>query len=270
MMGTTTPTGAGKAREIFISTVQFEDELKSGKRTVLDLAPLAATFGVQGVEYRDVHWKDKVRELPAVRSQLAQLRLKATYTTVTALCHKDPAAQNQLLQDIEDTRALGALLLRVNLGEWPGSGTGAGAIHSAARGALERASSLGIHLSLENNSRPPDHLLADIEKALRVFNCRFLGTNIDFGNYVTTDQDPIAAIRTLTSWIDYTHAKDAWKAADGWKSTYLGNGTLPLKAIIAALDATDKPIPFCFEFPGGSDPDGAITKSLEFMAKLGG
>lgn len=256
-------------REIFISAVQFADELKSGARTVLDLAPLAAKLGVQGVEYRDVYWKDKATELPAVRGQLVKLRLKGTYTTLTPLFNRDPAMRQQLLQDIEDAKSLGSPLLRVNLGEKPGDGLDAAAIRMAARGAIERASKRRIRLSLENNSMAPGYTVEEIRRAVETFNCRFLVINIDFANFVTTGQDAVAAIKALAPRINYTHVKDAKKTPHGWESTYLGNGILPLKEIIAALDATGKRFPFCFEFPGEGDPEGAIRKSLEFMAKLG-
>ena len=82
-------------------------------------------------------------------------------------------------------------------------------------------------------------------------------------------QDPIAAIHGLGRWINYIHAKDAKKTGDRWRSTFLGNGSLPLRGIIAALDATGKTVPFCFEFPGEGDPEGAIRKSLEFVGMLG-
>ncbi len=68
---------------------------------MLDLAPLAASMGVQRVEYRDVYWKEKDRELPAVKAQLAQLKLKATYTTVTPMYAAEAAKHRQLLQDID-------------------------------------------------------------------------------------------------------------------------------------------------------------------------
>jgi sugar phosphate isomerase/epimerase len=256
-------------REIFISAIQFEEELTSGARTVLDLAPLAAKLGVQGVEYRDVYWKDKATDLPAVRGQLTKLRLKATYTTLTPLYNRDPTMRQQLLQDIEDAKTLGSPLLRVNLGEQPGGGPDAAAIRMAARGAIERAGKRRIRLSLENNSKAPGHMLEEITGAVEQFNCRFLVINIDFANFVATGQDAVAAIKALAPRIYYTHVKDAKQTPHGWKSTYLGNGTLPLKEIIAALDATGKRFPFCFEFPGEGDPEGAIRKSLEFMATLG-
>lgn len=262
--------GSRSAREIFVSAVQFDEQLRSGSRTVLCLAPVAAAVGARGVEYRDVYWKDKAMELPAVKRQLAELKLKATYTTATPLYHPDPAKQQQLLRDIQDARDLGAVLLRVNVGQRPGPGPADAKTHYAGRMAVERAAGLRVHLTLENNSTEPGHLLSDVAEVMATFACRFVGTNIDFANYAATGQDPLEAIRGLARWMNYIHAKDARKTAAGWQSTYLGNGTLPLKEIIAALDATGKAVPFCFEFPGGNNPEGSIRKSLEFLATLDG
>ena len=161
-------------------------------------------------------------------------------------------------------------MLRVILGESPGDRRDAAAIQMAAREAIERASKRRIRMSLENNSKAPGHTVAEIKGAVEEFNCRFLVVNIDFANFVTTGQDAVTAIQALAPRINYTHAKDAKKTPDGWKATYLGNGGLPLQDIIAALDATGRRVPFCFEFPGEGDPEGAIRKSLEFMARLGG
>jgi sugar phosphate isomerase/epimerase len=269
-MTTSGPGGGGRPRELFISAVQYDEQLRSGAKTVLDLAPLAASFGVQGVEFRDMYWREKDSELPQVRRQLAQHKLKAAYATRTPLYHPDPAMQRKLIEDIEDARGLGAMLLRVNVGQRPGAGPADARTHYAGRMGVERAAALRVHLTLENNSRPPDHLLSDMRETLGSFSCRFLGTTIDFANYVTTGQDPLEAIPALARWINYVHVKDARKIAEGWQSTYLGDGNLPLKAIMAALDATGKPIPLCFEFPGDGDPDGRIRKSLEYLATLEG
>lgn len=267
---TSPPVQGRPRREIFISAVQYDDRLRSGSMSVLELAPLAAAFGVHGVEYRDVHWRDTRVELPEVKRQLVQLKLSAAYTTMTPLYHPDPAAQQRLLCDIEDAGSLGAVLLRVNLGRRPGPGAADAKMHYAGRMAVERAAALRLRLTLENNSKAPDHLLLDVQQTLNTFSCRFFGANLDFANYVTTGQDPIAAVRGLARWINYVHAKDVRKTAEGWQSTYLGNGTLPLKDIIGALDATGKRIPLCFEFPGEGDPEGSIRKSLKFLAALEG
>ena len=83
---------------------------------VTELAPVAARLGLDGVEYREVYWRDKATELPAVREQVARLGLRLTYCTFTPLFNADPAARQQLLADIDDAAALGSPLLRVFLG----------------------------------------------------------------------------------------------------------------------------------------------------------
>jgi sugar phosphate isomerase/epimerase len=254
-------------REFLISAVQIDTELRSGTRTVLDLAPLAQKHGARGAEYRDYYWKDKQRELPAVREQLSRLGLLAAYTTNTTLYNTDPALQAQLLRDIEDASVLGSPLLRVNLGARPTPDRAAPVREGACR-AIEHAAHCGIRLALENNARPPGEQLSEIQEALQALSAPALGTNIDFANYVTCNQDPIAAIKALGPWIIYAHAKDTMRAGTGWKSASLGDGSLPLRDIFAALDATGANFLLCFEFPGEGDPDGAIARSKACLQRL--
>ena len=285
---TSPPVRGRQRREVFISAVQYDEQLRSGGMSVLDLAPRAAAFGVQGVEYRDVYWRDKRVELPEAKRQLAQLKLRVAYTTMAPLYHPDPAVQKRLLRDIEDARDLGATLLRVNLGQRPGTGPADAAIHYAGRMAVERAAALRVRLTLENNSKAPDHLLSDVRQTLVTFSCRFFGTNLDFANYVTTGQDPIAAIRALTRWINYVHAKDVrndcgWVAVHVSRERHLapeGDHRRPgcNRQAVSLLfrvpgrrrsGARDPPEP---GVPGdaGGDPERGIRQSLEFLATLEG
>lgn len=162
--------GRGRESGFLDFSDPFRKGIEVGKHVSLRFGSLAAKYGAQGVEYRDVYWKDKVRELTAVGNQLARMKLKATYTTVTTLYNRDQAKQKQLLQDIEDAKSLGSPLLRVQLGVRPGSGPVDAAVRRAAKEAVDYAKSLGIKLALENNSRPPGEKLSDIKATLGEFN----------------------------------------------------------------------------------------------------
>ncbi|MGD0237990.1 MAG: sugar phosphate isomerase/epimerase family protein [Syntrophorhabdales bacterium] len=258
--------GVAAMRPFLISAVHFDAELKSGKMSVLDLAPLAVKYVAQGVEYRDIYWKDKAKELSAVRDQTARLKLIVTYTTVTTLYSNDTQKQARLLADIEDAQALSAPLLRVNLGVRPAAGPEAAGQREAVRKAIEFASRLGVKLALENNSAAPGEQLSDIKATLEELNSPVLGTNMDFANYATTGQNPLNAIQALAPWIIYVHAKDAEKTDRGWRTTYLGGGTLPLREILAALDKTGRSFLFCLEYPGAGDPEGGLVKSRAYLA----
>ena len=139
---------AAQKRDILICGVQFDKELKSGEMSVLDLAPIAKRLGAAGVEYREIWWRDKMKEIPAVREQLAQLGLKGTYATFTTLYNRDPAKQQQLMQDLEDGYALGSPLMRVFRGKKPGDGPEDAGIRAASQRIIDRAASYGMTLAL--------------------------------------------------------------------------------------------------------------------------
>lgn len=258
---------AGK-HDVFVSGAQFEGQLASGTMSILEVAPIAAKLGAKGVEYRDVYWKDKANELPAVRDQLQQLDLKVAYATFATLYSRDQARREQLVQDLEDARALGAPLIRVFRGERVASSAEDVAMLDAARAFVDRAGSYGMRVALENYSGVAGGKLAEIREVLEQINSPVMGTNLDFANYDRNGEDPLAAIKELAPVILFSHLKDVHIAPDGRKNVYLGGGSLPLREILSALVATGRSFPFCFEFKSEGDPEGEITKSMEYLAKL--
>jgi len=257
-------------RDVLICGVQFDAELKSGSMSPLVLAPLAQKLGAQGVEYREVYWKDKASELPAVREQLDGLGLKRTYATFTTLFNRDPEKQRLLLQDLEDARALGAPLMRVFRGERPGDAPDDAPVLEAAHAALEKAAEYGIRLALENFVGSVGNKMEEIKETIERLASPAIGANIDTSNYVINKQSPVDAVRLLSPYIVYAHLKDARDTADGIKPTYLGNGFIPMGELIAALDETGRDFPVTFEFPGEGDPAGAIVKSIAYLTEFWG
>lgn len=255
-------------RDILICGAQFDAELKSGAMSQLELAPIAARLGAQGVEYREVYWKNKAVELPAAREELDRLGLKRTYATFTPLFNRDPERQERLMRDLEDAHSLGAPLMRVFRGERPDDGPDGARMLDAARAVLERAAGYGTRLALENFIGPGGTHMNEVKETLERLGSPAIGANIDTSNYVINEQDPIEAVRLLAPWIVYTHLKDARHTPEGLKATYLGNGIIPIDQVISALDATGRDFPLCFEFGGEGDPEGAIAKSLRYLDRL--
>ena len=255
-------------RDILICGVQFDSELKSGAMSVLDLATIATKHGAQGVVYREVYWKDKAKELPEVRAQLDAMGLKRTYATFTTLFNRDPAKQKQLLQDLDDAHAIGAPLMRVFRGDPPGDIPDDRPILAATRAVIDRAAAYGMRLALENHIGAFGNHMSDVKGTIDRLNSPVLGANIDTSNYFINHQNPVDAVHLLAPWIIYTHLKDARDTAEGLKATYLGNGIIPIGAIVAALDQTGRDFPFTFEFGGEGDPEGAIAKSMAYLKAL--
>ena len=255
-------------RQVLMSCVQYDSEIKSGKLSVLDMPAVAAKLGLAGVEYREVYWHDKATELPTLVARMSDAGLRTTYATFNTLFNADPAIRAALQEDLEDAAALGSTLLRVFRGEWPADNAEGEAMWDAARALIKRAGELGVTLAIENYARTPGNKLADVFGIVSQLNPMIVGTNIDVSNYVLNDEDPIAAIRALAPRVRYVHLKDVAITAKGKTPTYIGNGQLPYGDILTELEATGQDFPLCFEFGGEGDPELALRKSLDCLASL--
>jgi sugar phosphate isomerase/epimerase len=253
-------------RDVLVSGVEFDQGLKSGSISILEVAPIAKRLGAKGFEYREVYWRDKDKELPAVRDQIVQLGLKVTYATFHTLFDRDPEKQAMLMQDLEDAHALGAPLMRVFRGERPSNAAEDAGMMAAARAVVDRAGALGMRLALENFSGLPGSRPADLQEVLQIINSPVMGINIDFANYAANFVDPIQAINQLAPHVIYAHLKDAREPVESRKYVYLGGGLLPLPQIMAALDALKGDFLYCFEFQSEGDPEGSIAKSIAYLA----
>ena len=253
------------SRTVLISTVQFESDLRAGTISFVDLVERAKRLGVDGVEFRDVYWKDREHDIATVRPRLSELGLIATYATFVRLFD---ATENRgkLEQAVDEAAALGAPLLRIFPGLVPpADDSGA---WSAAERAIDDAASKGVGIALENFAGTPGSRLAEVKAVLDRIHSPSLGTNLDTGNYAQNGQDVAEAIRTLGDRIVSTHLKDVKDTPNGLASTYLGDGKLPFADLFAQLDRLPRKVLHCFEFGGGGDPEGRIKKSLELLKSL--
>lgn len=259
-----------KGHDIYMCAVQYDRELKAGEKSVLDLAPVAARLGLRGVEYRDVYWTDVERELPAVRDQLVAHGLDCAYATFTPLFSDDPVERARLRQVLAEARDLGARLLRVFRGQPTGDGEVDAPRREAGRAIVALAATYGVPLALENHIGHLGHRLEDVVEVLQRFDSPFLGANVDLANFVCNGQDPLEAIAALSPRIIYCHLKDVRQSSEGPQQTYLGNGSMPLPEILAAMVAVGGDFPMAFEFGGEGDPEGNLRRSMEYLARLAG
>ncbi len=249
-------------RPILISVMQWEDELRAGALATRDVIAAAARLGVDGVEVRPEFWRDKGRELPEARDLLATHGLLVTNATRNTLFGAAPDGAAALREDIDDTRALGAAQLRAFPGQHPAADDDAG--WAAGRALVDYAAARGIVLALENYAWTPGGRLAEIAAVLDRYPSPALATNIDIGNYTRHGDDVPTAIRTLGARAISAHLKDQDGPPD-FESQPLGDGALPLGAIMAELERLPQRLIYCFEFRGGGDPEGRIVGSLAYL-----
>jgi sugar phosphate isomerase/epimerase len=252
------------ASNALISTMQYHTELGTGALSLLDVVTAAHRLGAGGVEFRADYWRDKERDIAAVRHAAGEQGLLAIYATMATLFTQDAAGDEQLRQDTDDAVALGSPLLRVFLGAAPDDTDDPA--WERARAAVTYAADRGIILALENFARAPGCRVAEIARVLEAIDAPTLQTNVDIGNYALNEEDVVAAVQIFGPRVIMSHLKDA----NGADATYLGGGTSPLPAILAAFDALPQPIIHCFEYGGGDDPDGRIAASLAYLRERAG
>ncbi len=256
-------------RPLLLSIMQYEVPLAAGTMDVLGVLAKARAFGVDGVELRPEAWPAYQRELPAVRARLAEEGLLVTWAT-RSLLFGDAQAQATLRADVDAAQRLGAPLVRLFSGAVPPDDDAAAWAGAAA--AVAYAAERGVVLALENYSGTPGGTLAEVRRVLERLPSPALGTTYDMGNYAVRGEDPLAALRVVGPRVVYAHLKDGPFVAGGAPPfqgappfTYLGGGSLPLREILAGLDALPGRILYTFEFRGGGDPDGRIRASLAFL-----
>jgi len=248
-------------RPVYICVSQYADELYAQAMLVTEVVEKACLLGANGVELRPELWPAYERELAATRQLVESLNLGLTYATRNPLFSPDAASQRALLHDVDTAVALGSPLLRVFPGQTPPDDDSGWA---AASEVVAYAASLGIVLALENYVGMPGGTLAEIVHILDRIQLPALKTNIDIGNYVVRDQDVLEAISTVGHRAVYAHLKDRADDPEG-PHACLGEGTMALSPILDALDALPQDMIYCFEFPGGGEPDERIRKSLAYV-----
>ena len=251
---------ADSRRPVLISVMQYEEALNSGALAVADVIAAAGELGADGLEIRPQYWRDRARELPEARARIAERGLLVTYATTVTLFSADPEDGPRLRRDIDDALALGAPQLRVFPGPVPAEGDEAG--WAAGRAIVDYAGERGIVLALENYAWSPGGTIAESARTLARFPA--LRANLDIANYQRHDEDILEAIRAFGGRAVSAHVKDQGGAPD-WASFALGEGSLPLPRIMAALEALPQPLIYCFEFRGGGDPAGRIASSLAYL-----
>ncbi len=248
--------------------MQFEAQLRAGALAAADLPRLARSAGVAGVEFREVYWKDRTREIPLTRRAIDEHGVIATFATFTTLLDADPAARQRLLEQIDDARDLGVSVMRVFRGAWPFGGDEK-AMWAGARMALQRAADHGITLMLENYLRVPGNHRFELEAALYVLRAPNLRVNVDIANYIQNGEDPLANIRAFGTRIGYSHLKDVRRTETGLAVVPVGDGDLDWSEILDLYDATGDPFPLTLEHQGGDEPLASIVRAREALERLG-
>ncbi len=158
------------------------------------------------------------------------------------------------------------------------------AIMQEACAELSRyADSIEAHFAVETGPEPAETL----KRFLDSLGSRGVAVNLDPANFVmVTGDDPIQAVYTLKNYIVHTHAKDGIKLKDGnpeaiygiieeailagdyFRELPLGEGDVPFKRYLEALDEIGYSGFLTIEREVGSNPAHDIGLAVSFLKKL--
>ena len=132
------------------------------------------------------------------------------------------------------------------------------------------AEAAGVTLAIENHG-----LLAgkssQIETIIDQVGSESVRANTDIGNFLLVDEDPLQAVQKLLPYIAHVHVKDMVPVSEGgWESLAgkryrggaVGEGVVPLKAIMEQLNAAGYQGFLSLEFEGEGDERDGIRQSL--------
>ena len=126
----------------------------------------------------------------------------------------------------------------------------------------------GIDLAFETGQEAADTLKVFLEKLGRVN----VGVNFDPANMILYDKgDPIAALRTLASWVKQCHLKDAnrTKTPGAWgEEVPVGTGQVDWKQFFAVLREIQFTGPCCIEREAGTQRVADIVTARRLVESL--
>jgi len=150
----------------------------------------------------------------------------------------------------------------------------------------DRAAELGLATMVENHGffmNDP----ARVQALVAAVERPNFSTLVDVGNFLCVDAEPLAAVRTSLPTASVVHLKDfrvrpqleppGDPAAQGWLRTLggagllgsvVGEGDLPLAAIVREVRASGFDGPVTIEFEGPEDDDAAVAAGLAHARQL--
>jgi sugar phosphate isomerase/epimerase len=173
---------------------QFLD-VKKGTMTLFDFIDFAATLPLDGVELTSYYWAETTDAYAEkLRAHAEKKKLAISGVPVgNNFCLKDEKAYRAQIQLVKDWVAraakVGATTVRIFAGSVPKGDTFEAAqkrVVAAMNECCETADKHKVYLALENHggiTDTPEHLL----ELVKPVKCKWLGVNIDTGNFHTAD-----------------------------------------------------------------------------------
>lgn len=263
-----------------LSSYSLSSLMKNGEATEKELIEITRELGFDGIEFAEIHpaeGVDKLSYASELKAECERVGLAVTQYSVGAdlLYGSDGSLEKEIERlkgEVDVAKALGASGMRHDAtggfrGEeksYKGFFEALPRIIEGYSAVTEYAEKKGIKTMIENHG----FFCQDSERVEKIVtgvaNKNF-GVQLDIGNFLCADENPITACSRLAPYISYVHAKDfhiksgnALPPCDGFFKTRGGNY---LRG--AVLGHGDVPVLQCLSIVKNAGYDGFVTLEFE-------
>ena len=269
--------------KLSVSSYSYQQYIRSGKMTQLDVVQKAAEMGFEGIDFTDLkpfegaEQKDRLAYAKQIRAAADAVGVEIVAYTVGANLYQgspeaDEAEVERLKDALEVAAVLGARIMRHDVcgtekidGRVIGFDRMLPTIAENARRVTEYAQTLGIRTCSENHG----YVAQDSDRVERLYNAvghENYGLLIDIGNFACVDEDCARAVSRLAPYAIHVHAKDFridpfdQKPAET-KGVFRSRGCNYLSG--CAIGEGDIPVARCVQILKRAGYDGYLTVEYE-------
>ena len=269
--------------KLSVSSYSYQQYIRAGKMTQLDVVKKAAEMGFEGIDFTDLKpfdgatVEDQLAYAAEIRKAAEEAGIEIVAYTIGANLYKgskaaDDAEVERLKRQLDVAAALGARLMRHDVcgkelvdGKLISFDRMLPTIAENARRVTAYAQTLGIRTCSENHG----YVAQDSDRVERLYNAvghDNYGLLIDIGNFACVDEDSARAVSRLAPYAFHVHAKDFrvrpynQKPADG-TGFFTSRGCNYLSG--CSIGEGDIPVAQCVKILKRAGYDGYLTVEYE-------
>lgn len=243
-----------KGKQLVLNTLVFSDVISKGKlqhefiKTVKDLK-------LNTIEIRRELIKNMDFECSKIKSLSTEYGIDVYYS-VPDILFKKGELNREIFKYINEAKAMGALRVKFNIGEFDGFN------EKSAADLKNIADDKDILITVENDQTNLSGRIEPIMNFLELCkkNNIHIYYTLDVGNYCWVKEDPLENAIKLKNYTKYIHLKDVRYDNGKPCTAYLNQGSIDWEKILSNF--TDD-IPVGLEYPCGEEPEKVLRKEIE-------
>ncbi|NQS89385.1 sugar phosphate isomerase/epimerase [Patescibacteria group bacterium] len=259
--------------KVSVTIYSLNQYFQQGKMDVESFIEYSGSLGFDAVDL-GYYWKDEEEEIKLVPDWLRENNLKlAAYIVGNDFAQEEEKREEQISlvkHGIERAFQLKTKILRIFVGDvkpgFPDYQTTKDILISSFKEVSSFARDKGITLALENHGK----LCAKSDQILDLLsevNSSSLKLNLDIGNFLKVNEDPVSSIKKLAHLAVHTHIKDFKKIDGEIVPVALGEGDVDLDACLKALKENDYQGYLSLEYEAKIDSKTGVERGLDVLNK---